>query len=63
MNQYTNKLARLNTDKSSARWPDFTRHRAPHKPLLLLAVMDPASRPDRFPKPVRSLPAHEPIHQ
>jgi putative restriction endonuclease len=40
MNQYTDKLARLSTDKSSARWPEFTRHRAPHKPLLLLAVMD-----------------------
>ena len=40
MNRYTEQLARLSTDKSSARWPDFTRHRAPHKPLLLLAVMD-----------------------
>ncbi len=40
MNQHIDKLTRLSTDKASARWPDFPHHRAPHKPLLLLAVMD-----------------------
>lgn len=37
---YTQKFAHLNTDKARSRWPDFTHHRAPHKPLLLLAVID-----------------------
>ncbi len=37
---FQNNFAHLNTDKSAARWPDFTRHRAPHKPLLLLSVID-----------------------
>ncbi len=34
------RLAKLRTDISPARWTAATRHRAPHKPLLLLAVMD-----------------------
>jgi putative restriction endonuclease len=33
-------LARLHTDRSALRWPDSTRGRAPHKPLLLLAALD-----------------------
>jgi len=37
---YIQRFARLRTDASPARWPAITRHRAPHKPLLLLAVMD-----------------------
>ena len=30
----------LRTDKNRNRYPAFTNHRAPHKPLLLLSVMD-----------------------
>ncbi len=37
---YVRRFAGLRTDRSRARWPAITRHRAPHKPLLLLAVLD-----------------------
>lgn len=37
---YVNRFARLRTDTSPARWPAATQHRAPHKPFLLMAVMD-----------------------
>lgn len=37
---YARRFARLRTDKSSSRWPDATSNRAPHKPLLLLSVLD-----------------------
>lgn len=37
---YVKRFAKLRTDASPARWSVATRHRAPHKPLLLLAVMD-----------------------
>jgi putative restriction endonuclease len=37
---YLHPFTHLHTDASPARWPARTRHRAPHKPLLLLAVMD-----------------------
>lgn len=39
-NQYVEAFSKLKTDKSPLRWSDDTRGRAPHKPLLLLAVMD-----------------------
>jgi putative restriction endonuclease len=38
--RYAESFARLRTDTSAARWSASTYHRAPHKPLLLLAVMD-----------------------
>ncbi len=34
------RLENLRSDVSPARWPVETLHRAPHKPLLLLAVLD-----------------------
>lgn len=37
---YLRKFAHLRTDKSRSRWPAATTGRAPHKPLLLLSVMD-----------------------
>lgn len=37
---YVDQFAKLRTDKSRARWSADTMYRAPHKPLLLLAVMD-----------------------
>lgn len=40
MENYTRRFSKLRTDTSPSRWPATTRHRAPHKPLLLLAVMD-----------------------
>jgi putative restriction endonuclease len=40
MDNYIKRFAILRTDTSAARWSAITRHRAPHKPLLLLAVMD-----------------------
>jgi putative restriction endonuclease len=38
--QYKDALSRLRTDFGPARWPAKTLHRAPHKPFLLLSVMD-----------------------
>ena len=40
VDDYATCLAKLRTDTSPARWSAKTRHRAPHKPLLLLALMD-----------------------
>jgi putative restriction endonuclease len=37
---YLRKFARLRTDSGRNRYPATTCHRAPHKPLLLLSVMD-----------------------
>jgi hypothetical protein len=37
---YPERLDHLHTDVSSTRWSSETNHRAPHKPLLLMAVMD-----------------------
>lgn len=37
---WTEKLTKLRTDKVSRPWPSWTKHQAPHKPLLLLSVMD-----------------------
>ena len=33
-------FSKLRSDQSPARWGALTKHRAPHKPLLLLAVLD-----------------------
>ena len=40
LDRYTERFAGLRTDKSRSRWPVETMHRAPHKPLLLLCVLD-----------------------
>lgn len=40
MKSYITRFAKLNTDLSRTRWTEATRHRAPHKPLLLLAMLD-----------------------
>lgn len=37
---YARRFARLRTDKSRSRWSAITLNRAPHKPLLLLSVLD-----------------------
>jgi putative restriction endonuclease len=37
---YLQRFANLRTDKNRNRYPAFTFHRAPHKPFLLLSVMD-----------------------
>lgn len=37
---YIGQFRKLNTDKSKSRWNEQTQFRAPHKSLLLLAVMD-----------------------
>ncbi|MFC1857661.1 HNH endonuclease [Thermodesulfobacteriota bacterium] len=38
--RYLQKFSTLRTDKGRNRYPTTTNHRAPHKPLLLLSVMD-----------------------
>jgi len=38
--KYLQMLATLRTDRDRDRYPEITYHRAPHKPFLLLSVMD-----------------------
>jgi putative restriction endonuclease len=40
IDKYINSFSKLRTDKSPSRWSDETVNRAPHKPLLLLSVID-----------------------
>jgi putative restriction endonuclease len=40
VDEYLKKFSSLNTDKSRHRWSEATCHRAPHKPFLLLSIMD-----------------------
>ena len=40
MTDYLKAFSKLRSDTSPARWSAATNHRAPHKPLLLLAIMD-----------------------
>jgi hypothetical protein len=38
--KYLQMFARLRTDKGRDRYPEITYHRAPHKPFVLLSVID-----------------------
>lgn len=38
--KYARLFGKLRTDASRSRWSPLTRNRAPHKPLLLLSVLD-----------------------
>jgi putative restriction endonuclease len=40
LEKYANMFSKLRTDRVRNRCPAITRHRAPHKPFLLLSVMD-----------------------
>ena len=40
LEKYIKSFSRLRTDKNRNRYPAFTDHRAPHKPFLLLSIMD-----------------------
>ena len=40
LENYLHKFARLRTDRNRNRYPAATKHRAPHKPFLLLSVID-----------------------
>jgi len=40
IDRYIKSFSNLRTDTSRSRWNEATRFRAPHKPLLLLAVID-----------------------
>jgi len=40
LSDYLDKLRNLRTDKNLNRWSALTTHRAPHKPFLLLSVLD-----------------------
>ncbi|MDQ3753525.1 MAG: HNH endonuclease, partial [Acidobacteriota bacterium] len=42
--KYVEAFEKLRSDTSRARWSAVTKHRAPHKPLLLLAVLDSISQ-------------------
>lgn len=37
---YLKSFAELRTDKNKKRWSAATTYRAPHKPLLLLSIID-----------------------
>ncbi|MFP4266322.1 MAG: HNH endonuclease [Desulfonatronovibrionaceae bacterium] len=41
---YTQKLTRLRTDKNRNRWAETTAFRAPHKPFLILSILDIAAQ-------------------
>lgn len=40
LERYLDKFSRLRTDRGKSRYPATTNHYAPHKPLLLLSIMD-----------------------
>jgi putative restriction endonuclease len=40
LEDYIHKLSSLRTDSGRNRYPAYTLHRAPHKPFLLLSIMD-----------------------
>jgi hypothetical protein len=40
LEEYLQMFAKLRTDRGRDRYPEITYHRAPHKPFLLLSVMD-----------------------
>ena len=40
LEKYIKNFSNLRTDKNLNRYPTYTTHRAPHKPLLLLSIMD-----------------------
>ena len=40
LENYLHKLSNLRTDSGRSRYPAYTLHRAPHKPFLLLSIMD-----------------------
>lgn len=40
LDRYTQHFEQLRKDKNQNRYPETTKHAAPHKPLLLLAVLD-----------------------
>lgn len=40
LEEYVKAFSNLRTDKNRNRYPSFTNHRAPHKPFLLLSIMD-----------------------
>ena len=40
LEKYLQMFANLPTDKGRNRYPQITYHRAPHKPFLLLSIMD-----------------------
>jgi putative restriction endonuclease len=40
LEQYLQRFAKLRTDRSRDRYPEIIYRRAPHKPFLLLSIMD-----------------------
>ncbi|MFC1515798.1 hypothetical protein ACFL7E_03465 [Thermodesulfobacteriota bacterium] len=40
LDKYLKSFSRLRTDKNRKRWSALTTHQAPHKPFLLLSIMD-----------------------
>lgn len=40
LEKYVQIFGKLRTDRGRDRYPEITNHRAPHKPSLLLSVMD-----------------------
>jgi hypothetical protein len=40
LTQYLKRFNRLRTDKNRKHWSALTTYQAPHKPFLLLSVMD-----------------------
>ena len=54
LEDYLHKLSNLRTDRGRNRYPAYTSYRAPHKPFLLLSIMDliaQGSIPENFIEP------------
>jgi putative restriction endonuclease len=40
IDEFIHKFSHLRTDKNRKRWSALTMHQAPHKPFLLMSIMD-----------------------
>lgn len=48
LEKYAGLFSRLRTDRGHNRYPRITKHRAPHKPFLLLSVKDLLAQREGF---------------
>ena len=40
IDEFIQRFSHLRTDKNRKRWSELTTHQAPHKPFLLMSIMD-----------------------
>jgi len=44
LDQYLKSFSRLRTYKDRKKWSALTTYQAPHKPFLLLSIMEPVAQ-------------------